>query len=54
MNNSIIFEIGANFAIFVNFGNIHIQIQIEVNIHFLGVKECGLNIINPIDMVHIT
>ena len=26
----------------------------EVNIHFLGVKECGLHIINPIDMVHIT
>ena len=28
--------------------------DIEVNIHFLGIKECGLHIINPIDVVHIT
>ena len=26
----------------------------EMKIHFLGVKKCGLHIINPIDMVHIT
>ena len=26
----------------------------EVKIHFLGVKQCGLHIINPIDMVQVT